>query len=51
MPLRLKDSKVHKVMIINCLEFLILFGFVPLWQNYSFMYELHSQKKVKSVRI
>ena len=35
MPLRHKDSKVHKEMIINSLIFVILWGFVPLGQNYA----------------
>jgi hypothetical protein len=36
MPLRLKGSKVHKEMIINCLKLVILCLFVPLGLNYTF---------------
>ena len=35
MPLRHQDSKFHKEMIINSLIFVILWGFVPLGQNYA----------------
>ena len=36
MPQSLEVSKVHKVMIINCLKLVILCVFAPLWQNYNF---------------
>jgi hypothetical protein len=36
MPLRLQDSKDHKEMIITSLKLVMLCGFVPLWQNYTF---------------
>jgi hypothetical protein len=36
MPQSPEVSKVHKVMIINCLKFVIRCVFVPLWLNYTF---------------
>ena len=36
MPQSLEVSKVHKVMIINCLKLVILCVLVPLWRNYTF---------------
>lgn len=39
MPLKHKDTKIHKGFISNCLSFVYLCAFVSLWQKKEFLGE------------
>ena len=45
MPLRRKDTKVHKELIFNDLIFVLLCAFVPLWPKKYFMEGTHDSIK------